>query len=94
MAHGEGQKMTRLLLVEFQLEGLTFATAEETATRDQFEAEVVRRGVGKIVGSTSGLGKLQITIEVENEPLARQALQAIIRELQLEYRTTVTTQQH
>jgi hypothetical protein len=70
------------------LEG-QFANRNEFDIRNQLIDELDARGFGKFVGAGSGLGTMDFSFHVENEPAARQLLAQVIGDIAPEVNYTV-----
>ena len=68
------------LRIVFKLPGDDFASRQDLAIRDKIGDLIRERGVGKIMRAGTGMGWMDIFIEVENKDNATPKLEAIIKE--------------
>ena len=68
------------LRIVFKWPGDDFASRQDLATRDKIGDLIRERGVGKVVSVATGMGWMDIHIEVEDKDSATPRLEAIIKE--------------
>ena len=70
------------LRIVFKWPGDDFASRQDLTIRDKIGNLISERGVGKIIRAGSGMGWMDILIEVGNKDSATPKLEAIIKEAQ------------
>ena len=70
----------KTLRIVFKWPGDDFASRQDLAIRDKIEDLIRERGVGQIIRAGSGMGWMDILIEVEDKDNATPKLEAIIKE--------------
>lgn len=68
------------LRIVFKWPGDDFASRQDLAIRDKIGDLIRERGVGKIIRAATGMGWMDIRIEVEDKDNATPKLEAIIKE--------------
>jgi hypothetical protein len=68
------------LRIVFKWPGDDFASRQDLAIRDKIGDLIRKRGVGKIIRAGTGMGWMDILIEVENKDNATPKLETIIKE--------------
>ena len=68
------------LRIVFKWPGDDFASRQNIAIRDKIGDLIREKGVGKIIRAATGMGWMDILIEVENKDIATPKLEAIIKE--------------
>ena len=69
------------LRILFRWPGDDFATKQELETRDKIGRIISERQIGKVIRSGTGMGWMDIVVEVEEKESARSAIQKIISEI-------------
>lgn len=77
------------LRIVFKWPGDDFASRQDLAIRDKVEDLIRERGVGKIIRAGTGMGWMDILIEVENKDIAIQKVKSIIKETGSELKFTI-----
>lgn len=68
------------LRIVFRWPGDDFASRQDLAIRDKIGNLIRERGVGKIIRAATGMGWMDILVEVDNKDVATPKLEAIIKE--------------
>ena len=68
------------LRIVFRWPGDDFASLQDLAIRDKIGELIAERGVGKIMRSGTGMGWMDIIIEVKDKDIAIPELESIIKE--------------
>lgn len=94
VSHAEARRAARqklaVLWIEIRLPDSTLPSATDLNLRQRFEASLEQRRVGKIASVGAGLGKMELTLQVENIDVAKATVEMICTELGIQDRTTVT----
>ena len=69
------------LRIVFKWPGDDFGSREDLAIRDRISALIRQRGVGRIIRTGTGMGRMDIYFEVQDKDNANPELEAIIKEL-------------
>jgi hypothetical protein len=84
-----GNQPDKNMRILFQWPGDDFATRQELETRDNIGRIISEKQIGKVIRSGTGMGWMDIVIEVEEKDSARRAIQKIIKEISPESKFTV-----
>lgn len=77
------------LRIVFKWHGDDFASRQDLAFRDKIEELIRERGVGKIVRAGTGMGWMDILIEVKDKDIAIPELNSIVKETGTELYFTI-----
>ena len=69
--------------------GDDFAAQQDLAIRDQVVQHLVDSGAGKLVRTGTGMGWMDIVIEVQNQERARQEIAAIVNRIAPGFQLTI-----
>ena len=75
--------------IAIRLEGEGFATHDELELRDVVEDWIKQQNLGEIVDAGSGLGFMNLAVEVGDAPAALALLESYITQLGIRDRTTL-----
>ena len=84
-----GNHADKILRIHFRWPGDDFATKQELETRDTIGRILSEKQIGKVIRSGTGMGWMDIVVEVEEKDSARIAIQKIIKEISPESQFTV-----
>ena len=59
--------------------GDDFASRQDIETRNEIESLIFERKVGKIISAGTGMGWMDIVVEVKDKPIARSSIAEIMR---------------
>ena len=68
------------LRILFTWGGDDFASQQELETRDKIGRLISQKGIGRIVRSGTGMGWMDIVVEVEDKGGARKAIEPLVRD--------------
>lgn len=71
----------RDVYINIALRGKGFASAAELALRDRVEDLLVERSVGDLQGGGSGLGMMDVSVQVQERDRAKRQVGEIVREV-------------
>ena len=86
---GDGQVGNGMLRIVMRWAGDDFAAQQDLAIRDQIAQHLVDSGAGKLVRTGTGMGWMDIVIEVQNKERARQEIVAIVNRIAPGFRLTI-----
>jgi hypothetical protein len=69
------------LRIVFTWPGDDLASRQELEIRNRIAQRIVREGVGKIIRSGTGMGWMDLVVEVEDTGIARREIEPIVRNL-------------
>lgn len=75
------EDLDKQLRIIFRWPGDDFASKQDLATRNKIERLISERGVGNIIRTGTGMGWMDIVVEVENKERARIEIEKIGREI-------------
>ena len=75
--------------IAIRLEGDGFATSDELELRDVIEDWITAQNLGQIVDAGSGLGVMNLAVEVSDATAALEQLEVYIAQLGIRDRTTL-----
>ena len=78
-----------MLRIVMRWAGDDFATQQDLAIRDHVARDLVDSGTGKLVRTGTGMGWMDIVIEVQNEERARQEILAIAKQIAPGFQLTI-----
>ena len=84
-----GQLGSGKLRIVMRWAGDDFAAQQDLAIRDQVAQHLVDSGAGKLVRTGTGMGWMDIVIEVQNKESARQEIAAIVNRIAPGFRLTI-----
>jgi hypothetical protein len=84
-----GNQTHRNLRILFQWPGDDFATKQQIETRDKIKALISEQHIGQVIQSGSGMGWMDIVIEVEDKNQARRKIEKIIKEASPDAKFTI-----
>lgn len=91
----EGKTVThKTLRIVFKWPGDDFASRQDLVIRDKIEKRIRERGVGKIIRAGTGMGWMDIFIEVKDKDIAIPELESIIKETGSERNFTIEDVKH
>ena len=76
-----GNQTSQNLRIIFQWSGDDFATKQQLEARDKIAYLISERQIGKVIQSGSGMGWMDIVIEVKEKENAREKIEKIIKEI-------------
>ena len=68
-----------ILRIVIRWPGDDFATKQDIETRNEIESLILERKIGKIIRVGTGMGWMDITVEVKDQQVARSAINEIMR---------------
>jgi hypothetical protein len=74
MSHNENK-----LRVVIRWPGDDFASRQDIETRNEIESSILDRNVGKIISVGTGMGWMDIVVEVQDKQIARSSIAEIMR---------------
>ena len=77
------------LEVRIKIKGPGLATPDELALRHNFQEEIEARGIGKDLGGGSGLGEMDVLVEVPDAETGKSRLRLLTDELGMGDSTTI-----
>ena len=78
-----------ILRIVFKWPGDDFASRQDLATRDKIGELIRKKGVGNLVRAGTGMGWMDILIEVKDKDVAIPKLKSIIKEAESELNFTI-----
>ena len=87
-----GQLGSGMLRVVMRWSGDDFAAQQDLAIRDRVAQHLVDSGMGKLVRTGTGMGWMDIVIEVRNEERARREIAAIVKRIAPGFRLTIESE--
>lgn len=84
-----GNQPDKNLRILFRWSGDDFATKQQLETRDKIERLISDRQIGKVIQSGTGIGWMDIVIEVEEKDTARKKIENIIKEISPDAKFTI-----
>lgn len=75
-----GNQPEKKLRILFRWPGDDFATKQQLEVRDKIERLISERRIGKVIQSGTGLGWMDIVIEVKEKETAKERVEKIIKE--------------
>ena len=84
-----GQLDSGQLRIVMRWAGDDVAAQQDLAIRDQIAQHIVDSGAGKLVRTGTGMGWMDIVIEVQNKERARQEIVAIVNRIAPGFRLTI-----
>jgi hypothetical protein len=88
-AIGSGKQPDKNLRILFRWPGDEFATKQQLEVRDKIERLISDRQIGNVIQSGTGLGWMDIVIEVEEKDTAREKIEKIIKEISPDAKFTI-----
>ena len=73
-------KINRQLRVVFKWPGDDFASKQDLETRDKIEKLIAKNGLGHVIRSGTGMGWMDLIVELENKSNAQAEIEKIIKE--------------
>jgi len=84
-----GNQSHRNLRILFQWPGDDFATKQQLETRDKIKVLISERHIGQVIQSGSGMGWMDIVIEVEDKNQVRKKIEKIIKDASPDAKFTI-----
>jgi hypothetical protein len=84
-----GQPSSGKLRIVMRWAGDDFAAQQDLTIRDQVVRHLVDSGAGKLVRTGTGMGWMDIVLEVQNQERARQEIAAIVNRIAPGFRSTI-----
>lgn len=72
--------------------GDDFASTQDLETRNKIGQVISDRGIGKILRSGTGMGWMDIVVEVKNKAAARIEIQEVVKQIAPNYKSTIQAQ--
>jgi hypothetical protein len=69
--------------------GDDFAATQDLETRNKIAQVISDRGIGKILRSGTGMGWMDIVVEVKNKAAARIEIEELVKEISPNYKSTI-----
>jgi hypothetical protein len=78
-----------VLHIVFKWPGDDFASLQDLEIRDKIARTIEEKGIGTVTRVGTGMGTMEIVVKVEQQETARSAIEAIIREIAPDTKSTI-----
>jgi hypothetical protein len=84
-----GNQPDKKLQILFRWSGDDFATKQQLEVRNKIELLISKRRIGKVIQSGSGMGWMDIVMEVKEKENAREKIEKTIKEISPDAKFTI-----